>query len=102
MKTERGEYQVAWYDSTNWVLFNIEDYPMGTFSIDYINIENAVKALSKRNTRLYAIFVNAYIPGGVICSEPQMLFLHGIRYDIEGSGMTPLQVIIDNAKDMGI
>lgn len=101
MKTERGEYQCAWYDGTNWVLVDTEvtkesDIP------DYENVENAVRFISKRNTRLYAIFVNAYIPGGVICSEPQMLFLHGIRYNLDDGGVTPLQVIIDNFKDMGI
>lgn len=102
MKTERGEYQVAWYDRTEWVLVDTIGIIIEPNIPEHENIENTVKALSKRNTRLYAIFVNAYIPGGVICSNPQMLFLHGIRYNLDDGGMTPLEVIIDNARYMGI
>lgn len=103
MKTERGEYQFAWYDGTNWILVDyLAIETLSECDTEYERFENTVKMISKRNTRLYAIFVNAYIPGGVICSEPQMLFLHGIRYNLDDGGITPLQVIIDNARYMGL
>lgn len=102
MKTERGEYSIAWYTGTEWVLLDDFTDDRDSDIPEHQRIENIVEKLSKRNTRLYAIFVNAYIVGSVICSEPQMLFLHGVRYNLNDGGMTPIEVIIDNARYMGI
>lgn len=102
MKTERGDYQLAYFDGHEWFIIDLTNKSFQTSDLQYTKIELKALELSKRSTFLHGIFVNAYIVGNVICSEPQMLFLHGIRYDLEDSGLTPLQVIIDNAKDMGI
>lgn len=98
MKTERGETKLAYFDGHEWTEIDLAYQPLETFPIEWVNIVNRVQELSKRSALLHGVFVNAYCIGNVILDKPQMLFLHGVRYDIENSGLVPLEVIIENQK----
>lgn len=92
----------AFYDGNNWITLDLDLIIASEKSpFKSVDIVDTVKALSKRDFKLYGVYYNPNHIGEMLLDNPHMLFLHGIRYNREDTEFTPIETIIDNAK-MGI
>jgi hypothetical protein len=77
----------AFFDGHEWAM--IDGNYLKVESLDYdglsnarhISLINAIQHQSKRSALLHGIFINADCIGNVILDKPQIMFLHGVRYD---------------------
>lgn len=64
----------AQFDGTDWMTIQLINFE----SDEYIT---RVQKYSQRSSLLHGIFINANCIGNVILDKPQIMFLHGVRYD---------------------
>lgn len=75
----------AYFDGHEWAMLDSAYLPTlnydGLSNVKHMNLINVIQHQSKRSALLHGIFVNADCIGNVILDKPQIMFLHGVRYD---------------------
>lgn len=79
--TSKDKVIAAFFDGHEWAMIDSNYLPQETFAIEHLNLIRAIQNQSKRSALLHGIFINANCIGNVILDKPQIMFLHGVRYD---------------------
>lgn len=64
----------AQFDGIEWTSIQLVNFETDDFM-------TRVQKYSQRSSLLHGIFINANCIGNIILDKPQIMFLHGVRYD---------------------